>query len=110
MIADLRCREYVFLSGEVRADRDENFWRYPNGGVERVDKISGVDERIVDRFLVSSSLETSELRGVGIDQPRTSSRVRSEGFRWLVWCQSSGKCGQRVNEQNGCYLLPQRMQ
>ena len=93
MIADLGCREYVFLSGEVRADRDENFWRYPNGGVERVDKISGVDERIVDRFLVSSSLETSEVRGVGIDQPRTSSRVRSEGFRWLVWCQSSGKRG-----------------
>ena len=34
MVADLGYRKYVFLGSEMGADRDENFWRYPNGDVE----------------------------------------------------------------------------
>ena len=34
MVADLGCREDVFLGGEVSADLGEDFRRYTNGDVE----------------------------------------------------------------------------
>ena len=61
MVANLGCRIYVFLGVEMGADHGEDFWRYPNGDVERVHETFGVDEYIADPFLEFSSLETSKL-------------------------------------------------
>ena len=65
-----------------------------------------MDEHVTDPFLVFSSLKMSELRGVGINRARTSSRVRPERLCWLAECQLDDWCRLKVDEHNGRDLLP----
>ena len=78
-------RKHVSLSGEMGTDHGEDIWRYPGGNVERVHEVPRVGEHGTDPFLIVSSLTMGKLSMSGeINRPRTSSRVKSGGFFWLM--------------------------
>jgi hypothetical protein len=85
VVANPGGREQVILC-EIGSDHAEDFWRYPNGNMERVHETS---HACMSTSLISCLVHSSLDMRVNYEKRKenrlhTSSRVRSGGLFWLV--------------------------